>query len=501
MTLKFRILAPAAGVLLLLPSLRSAPLADYLARAPFPMPRIAEPSFPARNFPIADYGAVGDGHTLNTRAIARAIAACAQAGGGHVVVPAGLWLTGPIVLQAGVDLHTEAGALVQFTADHSVYAMVVRPGRDTYTAQSEISAGQANNIALTGPGVFDGAGDTWRPARHNKATDLQWAAMLAKGDTVSGNGADWWPSRQALAGEDYLAGLAQKPGPRTAADYVPARDFLRSAMISLHDCDNVLIAGPTFRNSPSGILSPNHCNNLIIRDASFLNEWWAQNGDGLDLANCHGTAVYRCTFSTGDDAICMKAEGQSPYPGEAGLRYVIVAECTVYHGHGGFVVGGTTESGMADLWCTQCVFDGTDVGIRVKSGLGHGGLVHAVTVDHIYMHDIANGAIDFNTFYDNTPVTNAKVKVELGRDPAKTPEFRDIRISDVYCLGAGAAISLTGLHQRPLHDITIRHCEITAQKGFSAVDAADITLQAVKIHAAKGPPVKEKDTSNIRFLD
>ncbi len=498
---QFRILFLGAGALLPLFGLRGAPLADYLARAPFPMPRMAEPAFPDRSFPVTDYGAVGDGHTLNTAAFARAIAACARAGGGHVVVPAGLWLTGPIVLRSGVDLHTEAGALVQFTADHSAYAMVVRPGRDTYTTQSEISAGHADSIALTGPGIYDGAGDTWRPARRNKATDQQWAALLARSDAVSGNGADWWPSRQAMEGEDYLASLAQKPGPRTAADYLPARDYLRSAMISIHDCANVLIAGPTFRNSPSGILSPNHCDNLTIRDATFLNEWWAQNGDGLDLANCHGAAVYRCTFSTGDDAICMKAEGKSPYPGEAGLRYVVVAECTVYHGHGGFVVGGTTESGMDDLWCTHCVFDGTDVGIRVKSGLGHGGLVHGVTVDHIAMHDIANGAIDFNTFYDNTPVTNAKVKVELPRDPAKTPEFRDVKISDVYCLGAGAAISLTGLHQRPLHDITIERCEITARKGFSAVDAADVTLKAVKIHSSEGPPVREKDTRNIRFVD
>jgi polygalacturonase len=501
MTPLSRSLPLAAAGLLLAPLLRSAPLADYLAQAPFPMPRMAEPAFPDRSFPITDYGAVGDGHTLNTRAFAQAIAACSQAGGGHVVVPAGLWLTGPIVLQSGVDLHTEAGALVQFTADHSVYPMVVRAGRDTYTTQSELTATRADNIALTGAGVYDGAGDTWRPARRNKATDAQWAAMVAKSNTVSGDGADWWPSRQAMDGEDYLATLSQKPGPRTAEDYVPARDYLRSAMISLHECNNVLIAGPTFRNSPSGILSPNHCNNLTIRDAQFLNEWWAQNGDGLDLANSHGVAIYRCTFSTGDDAICMKAEGRSPYPGEAGLRYVVVAECTVYHGHGGFVVGGTTESGMSELWCTHCVFDGTDVGIRVKSGLGHGGLVHAVRVDHIAMHDIAGGAIDFNTFYDNTPVSNAKVKVELSRDPAKTPDFHDFRISDVYCLGAGAAISLTGLHQQPLCDITISHCEITARRGFSAVDAADITLQGVKIHSTQGPPVREKDTRNIRILD
>jgi len=475
-------------------------LEDYLTRAPFKMPAMGAPVFAERAFTITDYGAVGDGHTLNTAAFVKAIDACAQAGGGHVVVPAGLWLTGPIVLKGSVDLHTERGVLVQFTPDHTAYAMVQRPGRG-YTSQSAISAVGANNIALTGDGLFDGAGDTWRPARRNKATDAQWAQMLAKSPTVSGGGADWWPTKEAIAGEDYLASMAAKTHAPTAEDYLPARDFLRSPLISLRNCDNVLIQGPTFRNSPAGILSPNHCENLIVRDATFFNEWWAQNGDGMDIADCRGVAIYRCTLSTGDDAICMKGEGKSPYPGEAGLQEVVVAECTVYHGHGGFVLGGTTESGMANLWCTQCVFDGTDIGIRVKSGLGHGGLVHEVTIDHIFMRDIAGGAIDFNTFYDNTPVSNAKAAVPLPRDASKTPEFRDIRISDVYCLGAGAAISLTGLRQQPLHAITIERAEITAKRGFSAVDARDITLKGVKIHNLEGPPVTEKNTLNIQILE
>lgn len=496
-----RVLASAAFALVLSSHAPAAPLENYLAAAPFPMPALAAPAFPGRAFLVTDFGAVGDGRTLDTDAFARAIDACAKAGGGRVVIPAGLWLTGPIVLQSGVDLHTEWGALVQFTADHSVYPMIRRPGRPGYTTQSEISADHARNVALTGAGVFDGAGDTWRPARRNKATDQQWQAMLAKSNTVSGGGTDWWPSKQAMEGEDYLAALARRNPHPAAEDYLPARDFLRSAMISLHDCANVLIDGPTFRNSPSGILSPNHCENLIVRNAGFFNEWWAQNGDGMDVSNCKGVAIYHCTLSTGDDAICMKAEEESPYPGEAGLQEVVVAECTVFHGHGGFVVGGTTESGMANLWCTHCVFDNTDVGIRVKSGLGHGGLVHGVTVDHIVMHDIANAAIDFNTFYDNTPVSAAAVKVQLSRDPGRTPEFRDFYLHDIACLGAGTAISLVGLHQHPLRDIRMDRVYISARRGFRAVDTADVTLKQVKIDSSVGPPVTEKNVANIRFED
>jgi polygalacturonase len=490
----------AAAALLTAPPGRAASLQSYLDRAPFKMPAIPVPAFPDRSFSIADYGAVGDGQTLNTAAFAQAIAACARAGGGHVIVPAGLWLTGPITLQSNVDLHAERGALVQFTSDHTVYPMVSREGRG-FVPMSPINATGQDNIALTGDGVFDGAGDTWRPAQKRKASEDQWRELLAKGGVLSNHGIYWWPTQEAMAGEDYLYALNQRNPHPTAADYLPARDFLRPAMITFNRCRNILVDGVNLRNSPSGIFSPDRCTNLTITNANFFNAWGAMNGDGMDINNCLNVAVYRCTLSTGDDAICLKANGPGLIPGEAALQRVVVAECTVYHGHGGFVVGGATDGGMADLWCTQCQFINTDVGIRVKSGIGHGGLVHGVTVDHIVMKDILNNAILFTTFYDNTPTSAATVKVPLSRDPAKTPEFRDFTISDVTCLGARSAIDITGLPQRPVHQITIEHSTITARRGFSAVDAADITLHGVTIHSTEGPPVSEKNATNVQITE
>ena len=391
------------------PAAAATGLDGYVARAPFAMPAVPRPTFPSRNFPITDFGAVGDGQTVATAAIARAIAACAAAGGGHVVIPAGLWLTGPIELQSNVDLHTERGALVQFTPDHTAYPMVVHGDRGYY-AESAITAVGLRNIAVTGEGIFDGAGDTWRPARKNKATDAQWRAMLAKGGVVSKDGADWWPTKEAMAGEDYLIALSARTRHPTQEELLPGRDFKRSPLVFLDHCETVLFDGPTLRNSPSGIFEPTRCVNLTVESVTLFNEWWAQNGDGMDINNCQNVLVYRCTLSTGDDAICMKANG-TQHPGEdAALRNVIVAECTVYHGHGGFVVGGATDAGMRNLWATQCNFVGTDAGIRVKSGLGHGGLVHDVTVDHIYMSGIVNDAILFDTHYDNTPVSASALK-------------------------------------------------------------------------------------------
>lgn len=481
----------------------AAELNDYCARAPFPIAPFTEPSFPGRTFAITDYGAVGDGRTVCTRAIAQAIAACSQAGGGHVVLPRGIWLTGPIVLQSHVDLHVERGAILQFTGDHTAYPLVPREGRG-YQAQSALTAHDATDVAVTGDGIIDGAGDTWRPIRRSKLTAAQWDAYLASGGVTSGDdkGSNWWPSKAARDGEEFLVQLAKQNPHFTAEEALPARDFLRSHLVVFTRCRRVLVSGVTIRNSPSGIYGPDGCTDIVIRDATLENDWWAQNGDGMDINNCRHAAVFRCTLSTGDDAICMKAGGKNPFhDSEAGLANLVVAECTVYRGHGGFVVGGTTETGMDHLWCTHCDFIGTDTGIRVKSGLGHGGLAHHIQVDHILMRDIVNEAITFNSFYDNAPVSAAKDAPKLSRDPGRTPEFRDFLIQDVTCVGAGAAISITGMHQSPIHRVRIENAEITARRGFKAVDAADIVLKHVVIHSTEGAPRTETSTKNIRFED
>jgi polygalacturonase len=164
-------------------------------------------------------------------------------------------------------------------------------------------------------------------------------------------------------------------------------------------------------------------------------------------------------------------------------------------------VGGATEAGMRHLWATACVFVGTDTGIRVKSGVGHGGLVRDVYVDHIWMKDIVNEAILFDTFYDNTPASAAAGKAAPDRDAAKTPEFRDFLIRDITCLGAGSAIAITGLPQQPVHQITIERATLTTRRGFRATNAADITLKQVKLNTPETPPVVEKDTRNIKWVD
>ncbi len=481
-------------------ALRAAPLEEYVAHAPFPMAAVPVPAFPARTFNVGDYGAVGDGRTLNTAAFARAIAACAAAGGGHVLIPPGLWLTGPIALCSHLDLHAERGALIQFTADHTAYPLVTR-GEHGFATTSPLTGIGLHDVALTGEGIYDGAGETWRPVKKDKTTAAQWRALLALGGATSNGGTVWWPTRAAMDGEDYLAALSRRTAHPTAEELLPGRDFRRPYLLYLEDCDTVIVEGVTLRNSPMYVFEPLRCAHLTIRGVTIFNEWWAQNGDGLDISACHDVVVYRCIVNAGDDGICMKSSGSRGSGEDAALQRVIVAECTVYRAHGGFSIGSNTDAGMRDLWATHCTFIGTDVGIRVKSGLGRGGLVRAVTIDHIAMKDIANEAILFDTYYENVPASAATLRVAVQKDERKVPEFRDFLIRDIDCLGAGTAIAITGLPQSPVHGITIEDAVISARRGLHARNAADILLRRVQITTPESPAVTTRDVSNLRFVN
>jgi polygalacturonase len=232
-----------------------------------------------------------------------------------------------------------------------------------------------------------------------------------------------------------------------------------------------------------------------------FNEWWAQNGDGIDISACRNVVVYRCTVSAGDDGICMKSSGRPPAPEGAALENVIVAECTVYHAHGGFVIGSNTDGGMRNVWATRCTFIGTDVGLRFKSGLGRGGLVHDIYVSDIAMKDIVNEAILFDTFYENVPASAAARTPKNAPATEKMPEFRDFSIRNVICHGAGTAIGIAGQPDQPVHRITIENAFLATRRGLHASHAADITLRRVKLATLETPAVVTENCTNVRLED
>ncbi len=445
----------------------------YYNNTPFKMPVVVTPKFIDKGFNIQDFGAVSDGQTLNTNAIANAIEACAKSGGGKVIVPTGLWLTGPIEFKSNINLVVQRGALLQFTADHTQYPMVKG------SAASPISGTDLINIAITGEGIIDGAGESWRPLKKEKTNEKQWKEMLTTG-VVSKDGKIWWPTKEAMDGEEMVKQLKAK-GIKEDTAFLPARDFLRPYMVMFSKCNNVLIEGVTIRNSPKFIFYPTRCTNLTLRNATFFNEWYAQNGDAIDISACKNVLIYKCTVSAGDDGICMKSSGgKGGDTDEAALENILIAGCTVYRGHGGFVIGSNTDGGMKNIFVTDCNFIGTDIGIRVKSNAGRGGLVRDIYITNIYMKNILGEAINFDTYYEDVPAGKGKEDVKtILRD--KTPVFRNFYISNIACAGAKTAIAITGLPEMPVSKIYFKDVTIAAKEGYVNKNAVDIDFKKVKL--------------------
>ncbi len=451
------------------------------------------PSFPDQTFNILDYGAVDGGLVMNTEAFARAIQACAEAGGGKVVVPAGLWLTGPITLKNNVNLHLEQGALVKFSPKFEDYPLIETnwEGNKKVRCMSPINGKDLDNIAITGKGIFDGSGEAWRMVKRDKLTVGQWKKLVASGGVVEDDRL-WWPSQQAMNGAKLVARLEQS-GTARIEDYAEAREFLRPVLVSLIHCKKVLLDGPVFRNSPGWNIHPLICEDVTIRNITAYNHWYAQNGDSLDLESCRNVMISDSIFDGGDDGICMKS-GKNEEGRKRGIptENVMIKDCLVYHGHGGFVIGSEMSGGVRNVHVSDCTFIGTDIGIRFKSTRGRGGVIEDIYINRVKMINIANEAIGFNLFYErkNKEVTEVPVTEE-------TPIFRNIHLKDVVCRGAKKAIVMLGLPEMPIHHITMENVSVSADEGLICSEVQDITLTQVDIYPKCGPVMKFNNSKNI----
>lgn len=468
---------------------------DLYEALPFDMPVVQRPSFPDYQVDIRDFGAKADGETLNTEAINNAIKAVSEKGGGKVVIPEGLWLTGPVVLQDNVNLHVEKNALVLFSGDANLYPLVRTSfeGLDMLRCQSPISAMNAENIAITGYGVLDGSGDSWRPVKRNKMTDGQWKSLLKSGGVVDESGKVWYPNEGALKAS-ILTGSKEK---REISDseWEGMKRWLRPVLLSIVKSKRVLLEGVTFRNSPSWCLHPLSCEDLTLNGVKVFNPWYSQNGDALDVESCKNVVVTNSLFDAGDDAICIKSgkDADGRRRGEP-CENVLVKNNTVLHGHGGFVVGSEMSGGVRNVYVADCTFIGTDVGLRFKSTRGRGGVVENVYVDNINMINIPGDALIADLYYAVKDAPGAPVPAVT----EETPSFKNIHISNISCKGAGRAMLLNGLPEMPIENFSVRNMRITdAQKGAFINKVAGVTLENIEIETADNTYLQVENTTNI----
>ena len=469
------------------------PLRVFLKKSVYPtkyeyeLPKIYQPYFRKDTFNIARYGAKADGITRNTNAINQAIDIANQAGGGTVLLPKGLWLTGPITLKSNVNLHLEKGCVLQFSSNFDDYPLITTnwEGVDAIRCQSPISGVGLQNIAITGEGYIDAAGGTWRQVKKSKLTETQWQKLIASGGLVDEKVGIWYPSEKSLKGSQTPKAGIIKAG-FTIEKAQEIKDFLRPNMLSLQNCKYVYVEGVTFQNSPAWTLHPLLCEHISFKKVSVRNPWFGQNNDGIDLESCKNGILEDCTFDTGDDGICIKS-GRDEEGRKRGIatENFIIKNCTVFHAHGGFVIGSEMSGGAKNLFVNNCNFLGTDVGLRFKTARGRGGVVEKIYVSDIQMTDIQGEAIIFDMYYqakDPVPLAGDSNELPLIKpEPLDegTPQFKDFYIQNITCKGAETGIMLRGLPEMPIKDIAIENVNISSNKGLVCIEAENISLKNV----------------------
>jgi len=473
----------------------------------FKMDKVKEPIIPNNTVNIKDFGAVNGGQVLNTKAFKDAIEAVSKKGGGKVIIPPGVWLTGPIILKSNIELHAEYGALIKFSTDKDLYPIIETSfeGLNTWRCISPIYGKNLENVAFTGNGVWDGSGEAWRMVKKSKLTSSDWKKLVASGGILDEKKENWYPSEQYKKGSNG-ADQNVRLDLKTKEDFEAIRDFLRPVLVSIQNSKRVLFDGPVFQNSPAWNIHPLMIEDLIIRNITVRNPWYSQNGDGLDVESCKNVLVENSSFDVGDDAICIKSGKDKDGRDRAvPCENIIIKNNIVYHGHGGVTVGSEMSSGVKNLHVSNCTFMGTDVGLRFKSTRGRGGIVENIYISDIFMTNIPSQAISFDLYYGGKSIaeslaeggTKESSKMEPVTD--ETPQFKNITIKNITIDGSYQAVFLQGLPEMNLKNIEISNITVKADKGISIIDANGIKISNAKLDIKDPTAIDIKNGKNISF--
>lgn len=392
---------------------------------------------------------------LATEAIQKGIDELSAAGGGQLVLPRGTWKTGPITLKSGVNFHLSKGATLLFSEDKSLYILPDKKGNIPSKARACITASKAENIGITGEGVIDGQGFFWRPIKYKKIMKgseedkAMWAHAKSLGGRCVPNGSDtiWYPF-----------GLKKELGIPNIGSTPDEQEKMRYHLVNITDSKNVIIQGVTLRNSPKFHLVPARIQNLIIDGVTVDCPWWAQNGDAMDIGNTQVCLVVGCKINCGDDGICMKggvgADGVKRGPNS---DFLIVND-TVFRAHGGFVIGSEFSGGMQRMLVRNCVFDGTDIGLRFKSAPGRGGWCKDIICENIVMKNILEDAIFFETGYADRAV--GRSATDGDNKEAYFPDWAHFIFRNITAVNVRNFVNATGLKGNPVHDCTFDNIQI-----------------------------------------
>ena len=404
--------------------------------------RIKAPVFKAKEYKITDFGASTSATAAkNQKAINKAIAACSKKGGGKVIVPAGLYMTGAITLKSNVNLVVEEGATLRFAFDRDLYPNVETrwEGLNIVNYQPCIYAVDAQNIGLTGKGVIDGYGSNER-----------WWYM--KGNKHHGyhEGVDEWQGKDDVGTRADLLKMADNGVPTKERIFGKGKG-LRPQLVNFVRCQNAIIEGVELRDSPFWVIHPLFVKNLTVRNVTIFND--GPNGDGCDPESCEDVLIEGCTFHTGDDCIALKSgRNADGLKANVPCKNIIIRGCKMADGHGGVVIGSEISGGCDNIFAEDCEMDSPNLDrvLRIKTNTCRGGINQNIFIRNIKVGQCREAVVRINLVYEPAEIA------ERGH----IPTVRNVWVENVNCNKSQYGARFNGLEEEAqIYNINIKNCK------------------------------------------
>ncbi|MGF7047687.1 polygalacturonase [Paenibacillus sp. DS2015] len=421
---------------------------------------------------IVDYGAIRNSGTLATEAIASAIEAASNAGGGTVHIPAGTFLTGAIIMKSNIELNLSPGAILSFSTNPEDYPVVVSrwEGVKKEVYASCVYGEDLRNISITGSGTLEGNGQAWWDLFRNNRENLK---------------------------------------------------YPRPKLISFDRCQRVTMKDVTLLNSPSWTVNPIACYDVTIDNVSILNPADSPNTDGINPESCSNVRISNCNIDVGDDCIAIKA-GTEDTKERIPCENITITNCTMVHGHGAVVLGSEMSGDIRNVTISNCIFKQTDRGIRMKSRRGRGGTIEDIRISNIVMEDVIC-PFTMNLYYFCGP--RGKEKYVWDKNPypitEETPCFRRIHFANITARNVHASAGfLYGLAEQYVSEVTFTNVDISMapngtpgqpdmmtglkdmnNRGFYLGNVKDIQFHQVTIENHEGPAFYIENGEDVEIIN
>jgi polygalacturonase len=412
------------------------PSETVIVEAPFPMKPIEIFAFPQQDFPVTDYGAAEGGEADNTQAIAKAINACHQAGGGRVIIPAGVWLTGAIHFRSNVNLHLQENAVLRFTDNPSGYLPAVMTsweGMECFNYSPLLYAFECKNIAITGKGTLSPRMDTWQ----------KWFARPK-------------PHLDALK---KLYTMASTDVPVAQRQMAEGENNLRPHLIHFNRCENVLLDGFTIRESPFWTIHLYMCSSGVVRNLDVKAH--GHNNDGIDFEMSRNFLVERCIFDQGDDAVVIKSgRNRDAWRLNTPCENIVIRSCTILNGHTLLGIGSEISGGVRNIYMHDCAAPrSVHRFFFIKTNHRRGGFV-----ENIYMENVKSGSTQRVLEIDTEVLYQWKDLVPTYEE--RITRIDGIHLKNVTCETADAIYELKGDAKLPVKKVKIKNVHVGTVRQF-----------------------------------